>query len=216
MLVACWSVKGGVGVSTVVAGLAAASVERAPGSVLIADLCGDQALLHGVGPGGPSGLREWTRAGHDVPSDALERLEEAIDDGRRLVPSGTGRWDASRGGALAERLAADSRLVVADVARLVHHEVGRAVVEAAERSVLVVRACPLSMRAVADLPSRPDAVVVVRDPRRCLRWTEIAARCGAPVVAELDLDPSVGACADVGVVAKPLPRRFVRALDGVR
>ena len=84
MLVACWSVKGGVGVSTVVAGLAAASVERAPGSVLIADLCGDQALLHGVGPGGPSGLREWTRAGHDVPSDALERLEEAIDDGRRL------------------------------------------------------------------------------------------------------------------------------------
>lgn len=212
MLVACWSVKGGVGATVVAAGIAAAQASLLRREVVVADLGDDQALVHGVAAVGAAGLRGWTRAGPSVPADALARLEEPIDERRSLLGAGSGPWDPGRAGALAAALAADERVVVADVGRSVLEPVGRAVVEAAERSVLVVRACPLSMRAVAELPVVPDAVVVVRDRNRSLGWREIGERCGAPVAAELDVDPGVGAAIDAGLVARPFPHRFVRAL----
>ncbi len=215
MLVACWSVKGGVGVTTVAAGIAAAAARGPAVGVVIVDLAGDQPLVHGLPPTVSAGLRGWTRAGAGVPADALERLEEAIDDERTLLPAGTGAWDDRRADALASALARDPRVVVADVGRTVAEPVGRAVVAAAERSVLVVRACPLSLRAVAELPLPPDAVVVVRDHRRAVRWEDVADRCGAPVVAELDVDPAVGAAIDAGLRTRALPHRFLQALRGV-
>jgi hypothetical protein len=35
-------------------------------------------------------------------------------------------------------------------------------------------------------------------------------------VAELEVDPAVAAAVDAGLRRRPLPRRFVRALDGLR
>ncbi|MCB1029847.1 MAG: hypothetical protein KDA95_00830 [Acidimicrobiales bacterium] len=212
MLIACWSLKGGAGVSTVVAAIAQAGVVTGRGPVAIADLCGDQALLHGVGWGAGAGLRGWTRAGPDVPPDALERLLEPLSEDMSLLGPGTGRWVGERAEALGKALSQMAGLVVADVGQAIHTAVGRAVVEGADRSVLVIRACPLSMRAVADLTLKPDCVVLVRDPRRWLGWREVAERCGVPVVAEIDLDPAVGKCADVGIIHRPLPKRFVQAL----
>ena len=215
MLVACWSVKGGVGATVVAAGIAAAQAALERREALLADLGGDQPLVHGLAPSSSAGLRGWTRAGPGVPPDGLALLEEPIDEHRRLLPSGLGRWDPSRAEALAQALDEDDRVVVVDVGVAVDAPVGAAIVEAAERSVLVVRACPLSMRAVGSLPADPDVVVVVRDRNRALSWREIADGCGAPVAAELDVDPAVGAAIDAGLLVRPFPHRFVRALRGV-
>ncbi|MEZ5137248.1 MAG: hypothetical protein R2702_08285 [Acidimicrobiales bacterium] len=215
VLVACWTVKGGAGATAVAAGLAAAQAQLLHHDVVLVDLAGDQPLLHGLPPSSSAGLRGWTRAGPAVPDDALGRLEEPIDDRRRLLPAGEEAWRDERAVALADALAEDGRVVVADVGREVEVPVGASVVAAADRSILVVRACPLSMRAVASLPAVPDAVVVVRDRRRSLGWREVADRCGAPVVAEIEVDPAIGASVDAGETVRPFPRRFLLALAGV-
>jgi MinD-like ATPase involved in chromosome partitioning or flagellar assembly len=216
MLVACWSSKGGVGVSVVVAGIAASEEARRGSPALIVDLCGDQPRLHGVGSSEGAGVAGWLRAGRAVPPDALERIEEPLTELRSLLARGAGPLDPSRVPALVEALAADGRLVVVDVGRAVQEEAGRVMVDAAERSVLVTRACPLALPADAGALPVPDAIVVVRDLRRSLRWEEIGARFGAPVLAELDVDPAVGASVDAGLLVRPLPRRFVAALAAVR
>lgn len=216
MLVACWSTKGGVGVSVVVAGIAAAEEARRAAPSLVVDLCGDQPRLHGLGAVEGAGIAGWLRAGAAVPADALARLEEPLSDLRSLLARGSGPLDASRMAALLDVLAGEERLVVVDVGRTVERDVGRMVVEAADRSLLVTRACPLALPADAGVLPVPDAIVVVRDLRRSLRWEQIAARFGAPVVAELDVDPAVGAAIDAGLLVRPLPRRFLAALGSVR
>jgi hypothetical protein len=218
MLVACWSAKGGVGVSVVAAGVVAAEEERGAASLLV-DLCGDQPRLHGRGDLGGAGVAGWLRAGPDVPDDALERLEAPLSMHRSLLVRGTGALEARRAVAFAEAVAAVAsagRRVIVDVGTAVDGAVGRAVVEAADRSVLVLRACPLAMPDDEGLVAAPDAVVVVRDRRRALGWREIGERVGAPVVAELDVDPAVGASVDAGLLARPLPRRFLAALSAIR
>ncbi|HRW39862.1 MAG: hypothetical protein KDB04_14665 [Acidimicrobiales bacterium] len=214
VLVACWTVKGGAGATVVAAGMAAAQAQLLRHDVLLVDLAGDQPLLHGLPPSSSAGLRGWTRAGPAVPVDALGRLEEPVDERRRLLPAGEGAWCDDRAHALAATLAGDERIVVADVGQEVGRPVGASLVAAAERSILVVRACPLSMRALAELPAVPDAVVVVRDRRRALGWRGVANRCGAPVVAEIEVDPAIGASVDAGETKRPFPRRFLLALGG--
>jgi hypothetical protein len=59
-------------------------------------------------------------------------------------------------------------------------------------------------------------VIVVRHRRRTVRWPEIAEASGAPVVAELEIDPAVAAAVDAGLAHRPLPRRYLRVLDGIR
>lgn len=212
----CWSVKGGAGVTVVAAGLAGARLGRAgTHEVLLVDLGGDLPLLFGAPePSGP-GLAEWSQAGRDVPPDALARLEVDLGLGLRLVPRGSGPFHADRAGLLHHLLQAEPRPVVVDVGELAVDPFRRALVMAAGRSLLVTRACPLALRRLGDLPVRPTGVVVVRDHRRAVTWQDVAAACVAPVVAELDVDPAVGAAVDAGLLHRPLPRSFLRALGAV-
>ena len=218
MLLTCWSMKGGVGTSLVVAGVAAAAMaapDGAPLGVAVVDLCGDLPALYGIGPVESAGIAGWLRAGPQVPAGALRRLEVMTLGGIALVPRGVGEFAIERAPALADLLVADERTVVVDLGTHVGHPVGEALLEAADRTVLVTRACPLAQHRLAHVQRVPDGVVVVRDHRRSLRWPEISEAAGAPVLAELDVDPAVGAAVDAGLDRHPLPRRFVAALAGV-
>ena len=82
--------------------------------------------------------------------------------------------------------------------------------------MLVLRACPVELRRVERLSVRPTEVVVVRDRRRSVTWRDLADAAGAPVVAELEIDPAVAAAVDAGLAQRPLPRAFLRVLDGIR
>lgn len=214
-MLVCWSVGGGVGTSVVVAGLAVAAA-RADQPALVVDLGGDQPTIFGSPePQGP-GLAQWLDAADDVPAAALRNLEVDLVPGVALLPRGAGPLPATRVPALHRALVDDDRFVVVDVGFTADRGAGEVLVEAAHRPVLVVRACPIALRRLEHLPVRPSGVVVVRERRRSVSWQDLADAAGAPVVAELEIDPAVAAAMDAGLDRRPLPRSFLRVLDGLR
>lgn len=212
-MIACWSIKGGTGVSVVVAGMAMARAGREPADdTLVVDLQGDQPCLLGApAPPGP-GVAGWLAAGEDVPDDALHRLAHEVAAGVHLLPAGTGPLPDVRSAALADALQREGPGVVVDVGVASDGALSGAVLAEASTSLLVVRACPLTLERLDHLPAVPTGVIVVRDRRRSVTWRQIGAAAEAPVVAELELDPAVAASVDGGVLHRPLPRRFLRVL----
>jgi MinD-like ATPase involved in chromosome partitioning or flagellar assembly len=211
MLIACWSSKGGAGTTVVAAVLALVGSERDGRGTLLADLAGDlPAVLGAAEPEGP-GLAGWLAAGDDVPVDALGRLEQVVAPGVHLLARGVGPLAPDRADVLSALLAADGRSVVADCGT---DPVGaaRAVVAAADRSVLVTRACFVSLRRAMEAPVRPSAVVLVAEPGRSLTRHDVATCLGVPVVAVVEVDPAVARAVDAGLLASRLPRRLAREL----
>ncbi|MCU1498558.1 MAG: ATPase involved in chromosome partitioning [Acidimicrobiales bacterium] len=212
MLITVWSVKGGVGATTVAvaAALGASLTPNRP--VLLVDLGGDVPACLGVAePTGP-GLADWLAAGHDVPPDSLGRLAVPLAPGIELLARGRGRLAPARGPVLVQLLAATGRLVVVDAGNVTGSSVAQGFAAEADRSLLVTRACVLGVRRAIDAPVRPSGVVVVRDAGRALSTADVAAAVGAPVVAELAMDPAVARATDAGLARRRLPRSFVEAV----
>ncbi len=230
MLVACWSVKGGVGTSVVAASLALVLARRhGAGShgdstdrVLLVDLAGDLPAVLGLAePTGP-GVADWLRAGDDVPDDGLHRIEIDVVDHLALVPRGRGGLgsDDRRVEALAAALGGDGRCVVVDCGRVepdpsagsAGSAPGRVVAAAATQSVLVTRPCYLALRRAVAAPITPSSVVVVDEPGRALGASDVHDILGVRVVATVPVDAAVARAVDAGLLANRLPRSLERAL----
>jgi MinD-like ATPase involved in chromosome partitioning or flagellar assembly len=210
VLIACWSVKGGSG-TTVVAAALGLLAARSPGDALLVDTAGDLPAALGLPePAGP-GLAEWLAADTTVAAAALHHLEVEVRAGLRLLPAGAGRLalpgaaaPPGRATELALHLAGDQRTVVVDAG--IPGPAAIEVVAAAERSLLVLRPCYLALRRAVASPIRPSGVVLVREPRRALRRADVEAVLGAPVVAQVELDPEVARVVDAGLLGARLPR----------
>jgi MinD-like ATPase involved in chromosome partitioning or flagellar assembly len=215
VLIACWSAKGGVGTTVVTSCLALALSSRNPAGAVLADLAGDVPAALGIGEVDSPGLAGWLRAGADVPADALARLEIEVVRGLSLLPRGPGRLDPGRADVLTALLEQATRIVVADCGT--RPTGARAVVAAAaSRSLLVTRPCYLALRHAREVSPRPTGVVVVREPGRVLGRDDVEHVVDAPVVAEVEVDPSVARAVDAGLLASPrLPRALSRALRDV-
>ncbi|MFN0089155.1 MAG: hypothetical protein ACKVWR_02640 [Acidimicrobiales bacterium] len=219
MLIACWSVKGGSGVSVVAAALAVSLARSSPPGALLVDLGGDSAALLGLRtPPGP-GVAEWLAAGADVPADALDRLGVAASPSLTLLPRGEAPLtSAARADVLAELLAGQRRPVVVDCGAVLGAdsgapgEVAAALARAAVQSLLVIRPCYLALRRAAALPLQPAGVVLVSEAQRAITARDVAAVVGAPVVAEVPVRPEVARAVDAGLLAERLPRPLERAL----
>jgi hypothetical protein len=210
----CWSVGGGAGTSVVVAALALTAAHQE--AALVVDAGGDQPLIFGAPePAGP-GLVPWLSARPEVGADALRRLEVELAPGISLLPRGEGVLDRERAADLVAALDDDDRFVVVDAGLAVPDGFVHSLVVAADRTMLVARACPITLRRLEQLAVRPSEVVVVRDRRRSVTWHDVAEASGAPVVAELEIDPAVAAAVDAGLDRRTLPRSFLRVLGGVR
>jgi hypothetical protein len=85
-----------------------------------------------------------------------------------------------------------------------------AVVSAAPRSLLVIRSCFLALRRARGSPLRPSEVVLVREPGRALGRSDVEDVIGAPVRAEVEVDPAVARAVDAGLLAS---RRLPRSLE---
>jgi hypothetical protein len=205
VLIACWSVKGGVGTSVVAASLALLLArDAAPGAVL-ADLAGDAPAVLGLPePEGP-GLAGWLAAGPSVPADGLARLEVEAAPGLGLLPRGTGPLAPDRAGVLAAVLDRSPRPAVVDCGRCGDPAVD-GVVERAPVSLLVTRPCYLALRRAVAAPRRPTGVVLVDEPGRVLSAADVRAAVGVPVVARVLLDPLVARLVDAGLLSGRLPR----------
>jgi len=211
MLVACWSSKGGAGTTVVAAGLAVLLARRAPSGALVVDLAGDVPAALGLPePSGP-GVAEWLAVGGDVPTDALGRLEVPAGDHLAVLPRGNGPLLEERAEVLTALLATDPRPVVADCGTG-PSGAALAVAAGATRSILVTRACFLSLRRATAMPLRPSEVVLLAEPGRSLTRADVEDCVGAPVVAEVPVDPQVARAVDAGLLATRLPRTLVREL----
>lgn len=213
MLVACWSAKGGSGATVV--SVALALVLARTSEVLLADLAGDVPGALGLAEPESPGLAAWLGAGVDVGVDALARLEVPARPGLAVLPRGTGPVPAvpERVDALAAHLVDDPRPVVVDCGVLgPAAPVAVALAGAATHSLLVTRACYLSLRRAVRLPLRPSAVVLVEEPGRALTRHDVEEIVGVPVTVEIGLDPAIARAVDAGLLASRLPRSLERAL----
>jgi len=72
-------------------------------------------------------------------------------------------------------------------------------------SLLVTRACYLSLRRVALLRARPDGVILLTEPGRLLGPKDVEHSTGAPVLALVPWDPAVARAVDAGLLAAKVP-----------
>jgi MinD-like ATPase involved in chromosome partitioning or flagellar assembly len=211
MLVACWSSKGGAGTTVVAATLGLLLARERAGGALLVDLAGDAPAALGLTESDGPGVAGWLAAGVDVPPDALHRLELTAMPGLALLPRGDGPLDDARADVLARLLAGDDRPVIADCGTD-PHGAALTVAAGATRSVLVTRACFLALRRAVALPLRPSEVVLLTEPGRALGRADVERAVGAPVVAEVAVDPQVARAVDAGLLGSRLPRGLAREL----
>lgn len=213
MVICCWSVKGGSGTSVVAACLALLAAGR-DRDVVILDLAGDQAAILGVDRAGP-GVGDWLRAGEEVALDALARLEVEVSDGLRLIPAGRiGRdVDPARVAVALELVNRRDRVTLVDLGTVDRRRA--AVLERADRSILVVRPCYLALRRARSLPPGPEpCVVLVAEPGRALDGRDVAHALGVDSVVRVPWEPAVARAVDAGTLTSRLPSA-VRRLAGV-
>lgn len=235
MLVTCWSAKGGSGTTVVAAASALTAADpplvrrtasrtasrgtigRAPGTpgVLLVDLAGHQPACLGLPePSGP-GIAEWLRADAETPTDALVRMEVPVGPGLDLLPRGEGPLECHRASLLIQVLAASRRTVVVDGGRPDLDELAHRFAVEADRSVAVTRLCLLGLRALNGAPVRPSGVVVLREVGRAIGVGDVVSMIGAPVVADVAVDPSIARAVDAGLLSSRLPRSFAAAVAPV-
>jgi hypothetical protein len=201
----CWSVKGGSGTSAVAAALAMLSPTAGKNPLLV-DLCGDSATLVGIDPVSGVGLSDWF-ASHADPQ-VLDTLCVHTKSGIDLLPTsariapGERRW-----GEFVEWLIdqSDQRVVVLDCGTHLPRVNGA-------QSFLVMRPCYLAVHRAMTLGLRPTGIVLVRELDRSLTNADVEAAIGAPIVAEIPLDPMIARSVDAGLANVRLPRSFARPL----
>jgi hypothetical protein len=214
VLTACWSSKGGVGTTVVAAALAIAHAGRHPGGALLVDLAGDVPAVLGLPPvvaAGP-GVADWLAAAPDVLPDALPRLEVPVPGlALAVLPQGEVPVDPGGLGLLASVLAGDQRAVVVDCGR----SPSAALLDAADRSLLVLRPDYVAVARASKVVRPPTGVVLVVDGDRAIRRADVEAVLGVPVVAEVRTSDEVARAVDAGVLTRRLPRTLARALRHV-
>lgn len=215
MLVTCWSVKGGVGTTVVSVALATtlARIHALDGGALLVDLDGDVPATLGLPDPRDPGLSGWTSAGEEVAADALARLELSVGPHLSLLPRGLGApGPAARHEVLARLLAAEARPVVVDAGVVGPGSPSLPLAAEATRSLLVTRACYLGLRRAIDLPIRPSGIVLLREPGRTMGRDDVEHVVGAPIVADIPVDPAVARAVDAGVLGRRVPRALARPL----
>lgn len=190
MLIVCWSVKGGSGTTVVATTLALLSASQGIDTCLV-DLAGDAASCLGLAePPGPHEIAVGSNLGLLALSN------------RSCTPAH--RWNA-----VSALLAGGTRTVVVDAGLGEPHPAMRV---AARHDLLVVRGCYLALRRAAVLHVPPNGVVLVNEPGRALRRQDVETVTGAPVVSELDWDPTVARAVDAGLLATRVPRSLREGL----
>ena len=219
MLLALWSPKGGSGTSVVAATLALVSAAR--GKTRLADLGGDQPAILGLPPlTSLATLVDWLGAGPSTPTEWLDDMAVPVVPGLSLLPGGPATRSASpeAGAALAVALR-DGGVTVVDVGSGADDAdgAGRAVVDVADTTLVVVRPCYLALRrAVADARLGSSAgAILVQEPGRALDVDDVAAVLGLPVVGRFPVRPEIARAVDAGVLRDHLPASLATAASAV-
>ncbi len=204
MLTVCWAVKGGSGTSTVTA-LLALSAHR---PVTLVDLDGDLPLIFGLPPTDRPGIAEWSISG--APADHLDDLVREVAPGLDVVPAAAG--DARLGGL--DGLGDERRRELLGWCRdRADGAPGEVIIDAGtgpldhrlhdtcDRSVLVTRNCYLALQRARVIDRRPSTVVLIREAAVGLGTGDVESSVGAPVGAELEVDPRLARTINAGLLS---------------
>lgn len=205
MLTICYSPKGGQGCTTVAVALALACARS---DVLVIDTAGDVSAVAGLpAPAGP-GICDLAASDHPLTSEALARVALHVP-ALSMIPAGTtpayeiteARWRHLPGAVPPEQAAIVDAATNAEVAAI-----------AADRRIMVIRACYLALRRAAAMAVRPDEIVLVADHYRAITERDIEATLAAPVTATVPVTPLVARTIDAGLLTTHLPSVLTRSL----
>jgi len=214
-VIACWSAKGGSGTTVVAVALAVALAERSEGGATIIDAAGDVPAAIGTTEPSGLGLGDWL-VDADAPPEAITNLIVPCADRIGIVPRGTidPRTSCASPDRLAELAGAlHDRTVVIDAGSGASAYLD--LVSVARTSLLVVRPCYLALRRAVALGGRADGIVLLTEPGRALGRRDVESVIGAPVVADIPVEPSLARAIDAGLLATRLPRSLSSALGRV-
>lgn len=82
----------------------------------------------------------------------------------------------------------------------------------ADQSLLVVRACYLTLRRCTGTGIATTGIVLVKEHGRALRTCDVEAALGRPIVAEIPICPNISRASDAGLL-QALHTRSLPALD---
>jgi hypothetical protein len=182
----------------------------------LVDLAGDQSAIFGVASE-TVGIDGWLTVADQPELGALAGFELEVTPTLSLLSGASDvRSDVSeaRLDALALELAGDPRPLIVDAGR-VDDGRWRAVVGRCSHRLLVTRCCYLALRRSASTEVPVTGVVLIVEPGRVIRPSDVETAVGVPVVAEVALDPRVARSVDSGLLAQRLPARLARSLAGV-
>lgn len=222
MLITCWSVKGGSGVSVVAAALAGLMAQR-HGSAALLDLGGDQPALFGLAePTGP-GVLDWCDSSAEPAR--LRAVAVEIGSDLLLVPRGSGTrvTTAERARELAAAASALAPVAVVDAGPPLTARPGEGDAPTGEAqhasylrelgtSMFVTRCCYLGLRRSRSLGVDADGVIVVDEPGRALSPVDVSEILGLPLIGSVEADPEVARAVDAGTLHRRVPRALVRGL----
>jgi MinD-like ATPase involved in chromosome partitioning or flagellar assembly len=222
MTIAVWAVRGGSGVSTVSALLIRflCSKEASAGQAVIAiDAGGDLPALFGVAPGSGEGLSDWLAADQSVDVEALDGL--LIGDGVQILPIGHVE-DVNAVGTEVGRERLDHAIgwltnrasVVCDLGHS-SAPLAEALIAQADRSVLVIRPCMLSVRTALRSPRPAHGMVIVGAQPGDMRAEDMEAALGIPVLATVPELPALARAVNQSNFSGRLPHRALRAMSAV-
>ncbi|MBJ7261831.1 MAG: hypothetical protein JHD17_07945 [Acidimicrobiia bacterium] len=214
MLLTLWSPKGGSGTSVTAAACALVLARRSAGARL-ADLAGDLPAIFGLASDPETGLADWLMAGADAPVDALARLAVVAAPGVALAPWGGStitETPTHESGAVLAAALLDSTVPTVVDAGSSPSPAARAVLEASNASVLVVRGCYLALRRAVHNPllDASTGIVLIEEPGRALGATEVADVLGRPVLARIPVRATIARAVDAGVISSRLPDALAR------
>ena len=197
---------------------AAETVLEFPDNRLLIDLCGDQPTLMGdADDAHRPGVSDWLRQSGDGarPVSDLPELMVSTRPDLHYVPRGsealTGSPDRLLGALhqLSQRVVVDCGVLTAEPG------FRRSFVAAGTSSIVVLRQCFMTLRAMHICDVRPSGVVLVREQDRHLGRSDVETAAGAPIVAEVAYDSSIFRSIDAGLARSGLPRRLVRTMSVV-
>jgi hypothetical protein len=219
MITLCHAAKGGSGTTLV----ASTRAIRSPGPTLLVDLEGDVPGMLGLAEPVRPGVIDWLAS--DAPTAHLDDLLAEVTPNCSLLPASEAngrttpvvhdrgeRWDAL-GDWLCSWADDSGGSVVVDAGT---RKLPATFVERCPVRWLVTRACYLALRRASRLTVRPTGVVLVDEPGRQLRRSDIEVAVGAPVVATLAWDIRIARSVDAGLLlCGRLPRPLGRAFADV-
>jgi cellulose biosynthesis protein BcsQ len=208
-----WSVKGGSGTTVVASLLATALAQRASRRVRLVDLAGDIPAALGLSEPTHDGVHEWL-ANPEADLQALCDNEIDTVAGMGIVHRGRNPLvDANpdRVRALMNTLQSPHLDTIVDAGS--GAAAVRPAIEAATRSILVIRPCYLALRAATRPNARIDGIVLVSETGRALGARDVESVLGAPVIAEVPVSPQIARTVDAGLLTTRVPHDSRVLLD---